>query len=166
MIHVDELTPEAGQVLKYLVLHYTSEDRATFDQIEQNTKLHGMDLSDAIAELEERNLVEEEHHHVRVLAHAWEVAGKEVVGFDVQADALEVARATNDIQGKDEHGWVEAKQLEEATGLSVDRLNTAALWLQEEDKLTLLQTFGARPYAFSSAQARYQTRKWLRSQAV
>lgn len=155
---MSELTPEAEQVLKYLVLNSTPEDLVSFDRIEQSTNLHGITLSDAIAELDEFQLIDTQLGHARPGVRAWEIAGEDVVGFDIRADALEVAHAVADTQD-----WVEAKQLEQMSGLPVTRLNIAVLLLHDEGGLELLLSMGTRPYAFDSVRATYQTRKWLRT---
>ncbi len=155
---MSELTPEAEQVLKYLVLNATPEDFVPLDRIEQSINLYDIPFRDATAEMEAFSLIDMSPGHVRPRAYAWEVAGADLGGFDVRADAVKVAQAVAD--AKD---WIESQQLEELTALPVVRLNIAALLLHDEDKIELLKALGTFPYAFVSARATYQTRKWLRT---
>ena len=157
-------TREAMQVLTYLALNATPSDFVPFDHIVKATDLHEAMFSDAIFALEESDLVEVHYHYARPHARVWEIVGADVVGFDVCKDAFELARAVSDAQGDKEHGWIEAQLLEHMVSLPVERLNIAALWL-EDDGILELRPMGTRPYAFASARATDQTGKWLQTQS-
>ncbi|HEY1391471.1 MAG TPA: hypothetical protein VGF38_23240 [Ktedonobacterales bacterium] len=161
---MQSFTREAVQVLKYLVFNSTPIDFVPFVHIVKATDLHEAVFSDAIFELEESALVEVHYHNARPHARAWEIVGADVVGFDVCKDASKLAQAVNDAHGDEEHGWIEAQLLEQMVSLPVERLNIAALWL-EDDGILELRPMGARPYAFASARATDLTGKWLQTQS-
>jgi hypothetical protein len=157
-------TREAVQILTYLALNSTPNDFVPFEHIVKATDLHETVFSDTIFELEESALVEVHYHYARPHARVWEIAGADVVGFDVCKDAFKLAQAVNDAQRDEEHGWIEAQLLEQMVSLPVERLNIAALWL-EDDGILDLRPMGTRPYAFASARATGQTGKWLQTQS-
>lgn len=159
---MQSFTREAVQILTYLALNSTPSSFVPFEHIVKATDLHETVFSDAIFELEESDLVEVHYHYARPHARVWEIAGADVVGFDVCKDGIKLARAVNDAQDDDEHGWIEAQLLEQMVSLPVERLNIAALWL-EDDGMLELRPMGTRPYAFASARATDQTGKWLQT---
>jgi hypothetical protein len=155
-------TREAMHILTYLALNSTPSDFVPFDLIAKATDLHETVFSNAIFELEESELVEVHYHYARPHARVWEIAGADVVGFDVCKDAFKLAQAVRDAQGDEERGWIEAQSLAQLVSLPVGRLNIAALWL-EDDGILELRPMGTRPYAFASAHTTDQTGKWLQT---
>lgn len=172
VIHVSELAPEAKQVLTYLVLNHTLPDSVYAAHIQNATGLSGLALADALNELRDYGLIvgeplrTGEFSAVKPTAHAWDVAGEAVVGFDVQADAQKVAQTLSDAQTDTKPVTLYPEQIEELTGLPANRLNIATLWLKENGLIEATTITYTEPYAFAFAYATYQTRRWLRSRVA
>lgn len=157
---------EAATVLAYLVLTYDPLDYVPYHTIEQAVNLHGVELDDALHELKDAFLIKPHAEAgnpfslIEPRITAWARAGKNVLGFDVQADMLSVARAVN------EQAPIDGAALQEKTKLPVNRINIAAMLLEARGLLDLLQTMGTSPYLFAEATPNYKTRQWLREQTT
>jgi TIR domain len=161
MAHAKDAPSAASAVLHYLVLRHNPGELAMYQTIEEELDLHGQVLDDAIHELKHGGLIEgssgpgNQRRHVKPLPRAWAAVDKTIIGFDIEANKLLIAR------------WaiyespIEAETLEERTGLPSYQLNITALLMAEEGELDLFRPIGRSQYAFASATANHKTRQML-----
>ena len=156
---IEGLTPEASAVLRYLV-RGGLKGQVLSQELSDSLRLSDREVEDSLEELEEFGLVRTSGStliDVTPRATAWLYLDEEELGFDPRGDMLTVAQC---VAG---HERVDTATLEADTGLPQERIDVAALILQDQGIIRLRQTMGTAPYHFAEAQATRSTRQWLRN---
>jgi hypothetical protein len=128
---IEGLTPEASAILRHLVLEGGLDVQRSSQELSETLRLSNLEVEDSLDELEGlglvRNLGGTTISVVVPQATAWLYLDEEELGFDLQRDMLTVARS---IAG---HEKVDTATLEADTGLPQERIDVAALILQDYD---------------------------------
>ena len=155
------LGPEARSIVQYLVSEVGLDNTASAREIRERLDLSETELSDGIEELAELGSITVHgpyiaHSAIEPKGGAWLYVDDDTVGFDLRADMLGVAEC---VASREQ---AEPQEIEADTGLSVQRLNVAALALQHEGNVHLVMFHGRDRYSFNEARATRETRRYVR----